>query len=108
MLEITERASLERVRDVRGRVVALRSCGFRITTDDLGSGYAGLTSFAVLEPDIVKLDMSLARDVDQNPVKPKIHLETPAERDVLTELGCDLLQGFLFARPRPPFPHARW
>jgi EAL domain-containing protein (putative c-di-GMP-specific phosphodiesterase class I) len=31
-------------------------------------------------------------------------IETPAERDMLVELGCDLLQGFLFARPGPPFP----
>jgi EAL domain-containing protein (putative c-di-GMP-specific phosphodiesterase class I) len=35
-------------------------------------------------------------------------VETPAERDTLIELGCDLLQGFLFARPSPPFPAIHW
>jgi EAL domain-containing protein (putative c-di-GMP-specific phosphodiesterase class I) len=35
-------------------------------------------------------------------------VETPRERDAMTELGCDLLQGYLFAGPAPPFPPARW
>lgn len=59
VLEITERASLDGIRDVRSRVAALRKLGFRIAVDDLGAGYAGLTSFTLLEPDIVKLDMAL-------------------------------------------------
>jgi EAL domain-containing protein (putative c-di-GMP-specific phosphodiesterase class I) len=50
VLEITERASLEEVTDVRGRVTRLRELGFRIAMDDFGAGYAGLTSFAQLEP----------------------------------------------------------
>jgi EAL domain-containing protein (putative c-di-GMP-specific phosphodiesterase class I) len=126
VLEITERAPLERIADVRARVAVLRSRGYRIAIDDLGAGFAGLTSFAVLEPDIVKVDMSLTRDVDRSPIKQKIiramttlchemgmHIvaegvETVAERDTLVELGCDLLQGYLFARPGPPFPSASW
>jgi EAL domain-containing protein (putative c-di-GMP-specific phosphodiesterase class I) len=126
VLEITERSSLERISDIRDRVAILRSRGYRIAIDDLGAGFAGLTSFAVLEPDIVKVDMSLTRNVDQSPIKQKIiramtalchemgmHIvaegvETPAERDMLIELGCDLLQGYLFARPGPPFPEAIW
>jgi EAL domain-containing protein (putative c-di-GMP-specific phosphodiesterase class I)/ActR/RegA family two-component response regulator len=63
VLEITERASLDAINDVRGRVAALRRMGFRIALDDIGAGYAGLSSFAALEPDVVKLDMSLVRDV---------------------------------------------
>ncbi len=58
VLEITERASLEQVKDVQGGLNKLRKLGYRIALDDLGAGYAGLTSFAQLEPDIVKLDMS--------------------------------------------------
>ena len=126
VLEITERAALDRVKDTRGRVAKLREMGFRIAVDDLGAGYAGLTSFALLEPEIVKLDMSLIRDADKNSTKQRIirsvaalskdlgmlvvaeGVETGAERDALVELGCDLLQGFLFARPGPPFPEARW
>jgi EAL domain-containing protein (putative c-di-GMP-specific phosphodiesterase class I) len=126
VLEISERSALERVKDTRERVAKLREMGFRIAMDDLGAGYAGLTSFALLEPEIVKLDMSLVRDADKNVTKQKIirsvtrlakemgmlvvaeGIETGAERDALIELGCDLLQGFLFARPSPPFPEARW
>ena len=72
VLEITERASLENVANVRSRVRALRELGFRIAIDDLGAGYAGLTSFALLEPDIVKLDMALVRAIDQKPVQQKL------------------------------------
>jgi len=126
VLEVTERASLDNVANLRSRVRELRELGFRIAIDDLGAGYAGLTSFALLEPDIVKLDMGLVRGVDSNPVKRKLvasmttlckdmgllvvaeGIETTSERDVLIELGCDLLQGFLFARPGPPFPEVSW
>jgi EAL domain-containing protein (putative c-di-GMP-specific phosphodiesterase class I) len=122
VLEITERASLESMDNVRARIKALRDIGFRIAVDDLGAGYAGLSSFALLEPDIVKLDMTLVRDVDRSNVKQKLvasmtsvcrdmglltvaeGVESRAERDTLIQLGCDLLQGFYFARPGPAFP----
>jgi len=124
VLEITERSSLGGLDDVEKRVAALRRLGFRIAVDDLGAGYAGLTSFALLEPEIVKLDMTLTRDIDQSRVKQKLvaslgalcremgmiivseGVETAAERDTLTALGCDLLQGYLFARPGKAFPAA--
>ena len=72
MLEITERASLDAVPDARSHIRRLREMGFRIAVDDLGAGYAGLTSFTLLEPEIVKLDMSLIRDVHQNSTKQKV------------------------------------
>lgn len=126
ILEVTERAAIEEVDDVERRVSQLREHGFRIAVDDLGAGYAGLSSFALLEPEIVKLDVSLLRDIDQSPVKQKLvasmttlckdmgflvvaeGIETPAERDCVVSLGCDLLQGFLFARPGRPFPNVSW
>jgi EAL domain-containing protein (putative c-di-GMP-specific phosphodiesterase class I) len=126
VLEVTERAAIEEVNDVERRVSRLRELGFRIAVDDLGAGYAGLSSFALLEPEIVKLDVSLLRDIDQSPVKQKLvasmtalckdmgflvvaeGIETPAERDCVVALGCDLLQGFLFARPGRPFPVSVW
>jgi EAL domain-containing protein (putative c-di-GMP-specific phosphodiesterase class I) len=126
ILEITERASLDEVSDVRDRVARLRAMGFRLAVDDLGAGYAGLTSFATLEPEIIKLDMSLVRDVDTNPVKRRVvgqmttlahdlhvlvvaeGVETLAERNMLVSLGCDLLQGYLLAKPGKPFPQVSW
>jgi EAL domain-containing protein (putative c-di-GMP-specific phosphodiesterase class I) len=126
VLEITERAALDEVRDVRDRVARLRKMGYRVAVDDLGAGYAGLTSFAQLEPDVVKLDMSLVRNVNKEPTKLKLirsmislcaemgllvvaeGVETSEERDVLVDLGCDYLQGYLFARPGSPFPEVVW
>jgi EAL domain-containing protein (putative c-di-GMP-specific phosphodiesterase class I) len=126
VLEITERASLEAVNDARSRVAPLRELGFRIAIDDLGAGYAGLTAFAQLEPEFVKLDMSLVRDVHKNPVKRKLvrsmtalckdmgitvvaeGIEVAEERDVIIDLGCDLLQGYLLAKPGRPFPEVCW
>ncbi len=124
VLEITERASLHELPEVRGRVGALRKMGYRIAIDDLGAGYAGLTSFALLEPEVVKLDMAIVRDLHSQPTKRKLvgsmralcqelgilaiaeGVETAAERDALLDAGCDLLQGFLFAQPGPGFPGA--
>ena len=124
VLEITERSSLHAIRDVQARIARLRAMGFRIAVDDLGAGYAGLTSFAQLEPEVVKLDMSLVRGVHAQPTKQTLvrtmitmcrelgmqvvaeGIETPDERDAIVEAGCDLLQGYLFARPAPPFPPA--
>jgi len=122
VLEITERTSLSRINDVRSCMTRLRNLGFRIAVDDLGAGYAGLSSFSQLEPDVAKLDMSLVRGIDASARKASIvrsmltvcqrelgtyvvceGVETEAERDTLTELGADLLQGYLFARPQRGF-----
>lgn len=122
VLEITERSSLERIPDVRKRIRRLRDLGFRIAVDDLGAGYAGLSSFSQLEPDIAKLDMSLVRGIDASSRKASIvrsmisvckdelrtvvvceGVETESERDALEGLGADLLQGYLFGKPGPRF-----
>ena len=126
VLEITERASLDRVPGARDRIAELREMGFRIAVDDLGAGYAGLNSFALLEPDVAKLDMAMVRDVHRLPTKQKLirsmtdlcrdmgialvaeGVETAEERDALVGLGCDLFQGYYFARPAAPFAEINW
>lgn len=127
VLEVTERSSLERVSDVKGRAQALRAMGYKLAIDDLGAGYAGLSSFSQLEPDIAKLDMSLVRDIDNSTQKQSIvrsmlnvcskelgvsviceGVETVAERDTLAGLGSDTLQGYLFGRPSPGFIAPSW
>jgi EAL domain-containing protein (putative c-di-GMP-specific phosphodiesterase class I) len=117
VLELTERAALDVVPDLQARIARLRALGFRIAVDDLGAGYSGLSSLVELEPEIVKADMSLVRNVDKEPLKRRLiaslvelcretgsrlvaeGIETVAERDTLLELGCDLLQGYLLGRP---------
>ncbi|MDX2022952.1 MAG: EAL domain-containing protein [Deltaproteobacteria bacterium] len=121
VLEITERASLDGVKDLASGINRLKALGFEIAIDDLGAGYAGLTSFTQLNPHVAKLDMSLVRGVDTDLRRQSIvrsmkglcdeldiaviaeGIETGAERDKLAELGCDLLQGFLFAKPERGF-----
>jgi EAL domain-containing protein (putative c-di-GMP-specific phosphodiesterase class I) len=117
VLEITERAAVHDAVEARARMAELRAMGYRIALDDLGAGYAGLTSFAELQPEIVKIDMGLVRGIDVDPVRRKLvgsvvrlsrelgitvvgeGVETVDERDVLIDLGCDLLQGYLFGKP---------
>lgn len=123
--EITERARL----GDRDRAVAacarLRGLGFRLALDDLGAGYSGLASLVDLAPEVVKLDMSLVRGIDGDPVRTRLvrgiagvckeldievvceGVETPKERDALLAIGIDLLQGYLFARPAVGAPGIR-
>jgi EAL domain-containing protein (putative c-di-GMP-specific phosphodiesterase class I)/CheY-like chemotaxis protein len=126
VLEITERASLYAVKDLPRRIAKLKAMGFRLAIDDLGAGYAGLTSFTLLEPEIAKLDMSLIRGIDTDTKRQCIvrsmkklcdelgiavvaeGVETAAERDMLAKLDCDLLQGYLFAKPARDFAAPCW
>jgi EAL domain-containing protein (putative c-di-GMP-specific phosphodiesterase class I) len=126
VLEITERMLLSKIENLSSKISELRRMGFRLAIDDLGAGYSNLANIALLEPEFIKLDMALVRNIDQYPVKQKLveslidlgkamgqsiiaeGIETQAECATLTNLGCDLLQGFLFARPERKFPITVW
>jgi EAL domain-containing protein (putative c-di-GMP-specific phosphodiesterase class I) len=121
VLEITERSSLEGLAGVPDRVAELREIGYAIAVDDLGGGHARMGHLTPLDTDFVKLDMSLVRDLDSHPVKQRLvssiielcrdsgvrvigeGVETQGEADILKQLGCDYLQGYLIARPGPAF-----
>ena len=124
VLEITEAAEVSNSSGARERVAALRRAGFRVAVDDLGSGYSSLNSLALLQPDFVKLDMAMVRGIERDSRAARLikHLleycrgenmrvvsegiETPEELAVVRELGVELGQGYLLARPGPPFPRA--
>lgn len=94
-----------------------RKLGIKTAIDDFGAGYAGLNLLARFQPDIVKIDIDLIRDIDADKTKQIIvenivnlceklgiiplaeGVETFDERDFLSSIGIDLMQGFLFARP---------
>jgi EAL domain-containing protein (putative c-di-GMP-specific phosphodiesterase class I) len=94
-----------------------RAMGFKTAIDDFGAGYAGLGLLTKFQPDIVKLDMALIRDIDTDRVKRTVvrntlnmlrdldiepvceGIETAGEHDALRDLGVCLLQGYLLARP---------
>jgi EAL domain-containing protein (putative c-di-GMP-specific phosphodiesterase class I)/CheY-like chemotaxis protein len=121
VLELTERAAIDGIEDISDRINRLRELGYRIAVDDIGAGYSGLNSFATVQPDFVKLDITLVRGLHRDGVRRRLvrllaelcrdlgiyvvaeGVETCDERDALIELGIDLLQGFLFARPAAPF-----
>lgn len=126
VFEVTERTSLELISDMSDRLSLLKRIGYRLAVDDLGAGYAGLCSIASLMPHVIKLDMSLVRNIDQSTIQQNIvravinlaasisvqiiaeGVETPAERQTLINQGCDLLQGYLLAKPGLPFPIVNW
>ncbi|MCL6250563.1 EAL domain-containing protein [Altererythrobacter sp. KTW20L] len=94
-----------------------RAMGFKTAIDDFGAGFAGLGLLSKFQPDIVKLDMELIREIDTSRVKRTIvsntirmlreldiepvceGIETAGEHDVLRDLGVVLMQGYLFAEP---------
>lgn len=124
VLEITERSSLPSTPALQARLAELRELGYRLAIDDIGAGYSGLTTFADVTPEVVKIDMSLVRNVHQSVIRQRTirslcslchetgtlvvgeGVETAEERDCLLELGCDLFQGYLFGRPARDLP--RW
>lgn len=129
ILEVTERADISGQRELEGHASALRQLGFGVAIDDLGAGYAGLLSFLQLRPSVAKLDMGLIRNIHNDPRRQTVTqslvqlcrelrvevivegIESTQERDMLRELGCDLMQGFWFARPAAQFveiPPERW
>jgi EAL domain-containing protein (putative c-di-GMP-specific phosphodiesterase class I) len=126
VLELTERQVIADPVQAARRVDRLRRHGYAIAIDDLGAGYASLNVFAALRPEYVKLDMGLVQGVQSDPFKRGLirainqlcadqgikvvaeGVETVEQRDTLIELNCDLLQGYLFARPAAGFPAPWW
>jgi EAL domain-containing protein (putative c-di-GMP-specific phosphodiesterase class I) len=121
VFEVTERAAIHDFDHFRSKISALRDLGVRIAIDDLGSGYSALSLIAELDPDFIKFDMTLIRAIDKSPVRQNLirnmisfasdlgaqvvgeGVETREEFETLRNLGCHLVQGFLFAVPSPPF-----
>ena len=116
-LEFTESAAMEVGASVLEEIAALRKDGARITIDDFGTGYSNLARLRAMPLDRVKLDPSLISDIEVNEkarviVQAVIHLikgvgseivaeavETVAQADMLRAMGCDTVQGYVFAAP---------
>lgn len=117
IFEVTESDEIPDRPHLRNILDYYKKRGFRTAIDDFGEGYAGLNLLAEFIPDIVKLDMALIRSVDSDKNRRTIvrhvtrlcmdlgieviaeGVETVAERNTLLDLGIDLFQGYLFARP---------
>lgn len=122
VFEVVESEEVADTDHLIGILDMYRSAGFRVALDDLGAGYGSLNLIHRLQPDFIKLDMGLVRNVDSDPIKgilaaklleaaaelgiPSIAegVETVAERTWLRHHGAIYQQGFLFARPAFPPP----
>ncbi len=118
VIEITERTAIKDYPKFRERLKAFREIGYRFAVDDAGSGYAGLGSIANLEPDFIKLDISLINAIDTNFIKQNLvqtmvrfandhgamviaeGVERAEEFKTVQELGVHLVQGFFLHRPQ--------
>ncbi len=117
VIEITERTAIKDYPKFRERLKAFRALGYRFAVDDAGSGYAGLGSIANLEPDFIKLDISLINAIDSNFIKQNLvesmvkfandhgaqviaeGVERSEEFETVKALGVHLVQGFFLHRP---------
>ena len=118
VIEITERTAIKDYPRFRERLKAFREKGFRFAVDDAGSGYAGLGSIANLEPDFIKLDISLINAIDTNFIKQNLvqtmvrfandhgamviaeGVERAEEFKTVQDMGVHLVQGFFLHRPQ--------
>lgn len=118
-LEITENVVLGQLSEVADKLRELRGLGIRVLLDDFGTGYSSLSYLSRLPLDELKIDRSFIAELDGSEtgvtlVRTLISmgralglgvvaegLETEAQRRFLMDEGCDLLQGFLLARPMP-------
>jgi len=100
VVEITEHRRLD-IEALEGPLNWLRGAGALIAVDDAGAGYAGLQAILDLRPSILKLDRSLVEGIDAWVLAEGV--ETLEEATRLIDLGVPLAQGYLFARPAPPW-----
>ena len=116
-LEFTESAAMECSAATLQEIADLRAGGATIALDDFGTGYSNIARLRTLPIDRVKLDPSLIRDIESCAkarviVQAVIHLvkgvgcevvaeavETVAQADILRAMGCNTVQGFVFAQP---------
>jgi diguanylate cyclase (GGDEF)-like protein/PAS domain S-box-containing protein len=119
VLEITETATVGDVEGAIDRLVELKELGLKIALDDFGTGYSPLSYLRSFPVDFLKIDRSFVRNIAHSPEDRAIvggvidiahalglatiaeGVETPSQREIMTELGCDLGQGYLWVRPAP-------
>jgi EAL domain-containing protein (putative c-di-GMP-specific phosphodiesterase class I) len=122
VVEVTEHSAVEDYDALKRAIDQLRSRGVRLAIDDLGTGFASFMHIVKLLPEFMKLDISLTREIDGDPVKQALtaalvgfaaqigaHLiaegvETEQELQTLVDLGVEYAQGYYLGAPAPsPF-----
>ena len=125
-IEMTEETAMTAHNRAKHVIQALKESGFTVSLDDYGKGYSNLARLADLEIDVIKLDLSLVSGITEDPRRAIIvasaldmaknlncktvaeGIETEEQARFISSMGCDYLQGFLFAKPMPVNELDRW
>lgn len=121
VFEITESLAIQNYESFIEDIGRYTSEGYQIALDDTGTGYSSFETILKIKPHYIKIDISMIRNVDTDPLKQTMitallniaksinaksiaeGIETVSEYRKLQELGVDYCQGYLFAKPGPPF-----
>lgn len=119
IVEVTEHAAVQDYQKLLQAVEPLTDVGIKLAVDDVGAGYASLSHILELSPDVVKLDISLTKEIDRDVARLALvaalvtftnqigarliaeGIETKATQHALRKLGVRFGQGYLFGRPAP-------
>jgi EAL domain-containing protein (putative c-di-GMP-specific phosphodiesterase class I) len=119
-LELTESVLMSDAARTSSSLSELKSLGVSLSIDDFGTGYSSLAYLQQFPVDELKVDRAFISDITVRPEQRTLvsamiamgkalgleivaeGLETPAQLNVLQDLGCDLAQGYLFAAPQTP------
>lgn len=119
-IEVTESLLVGDARDAREQLQELRRWGLQIALDDFGTGYSSMSTLRQLPIDVMKVDRAFIMDLGKDDaalavtraimaLADSLHMHTVAEgietedqAALLRDLGCDELQGYLYAKPLPP------
>ena len=125
-VEITESALMDNPEETTAALLSIKSAGIRISLDDFGTGFSNMMHLSRMPLDYLKIDTNfthaLGIDLPGNQVvrsvvelAHRLHLktiaegvETDAQWQILKEMGCDELQGFLFCRPLEASAFLTW
>lgn len=118
-IEVTETMAMTDVEHTVSVLNKIHGLGVSISMDDFGTGYSSLASLKTIPFDVLKIDRSLVCDVNDNDTSRRITsaivamgkalkmivlaegVETGEQSKLLTDLGCDLAQGYYYSKPRP-------
>lgn len=119
MIEITEHAAVADYTSLLRALEPFRALGASLAIDDAGAGYASMRHILNLKADVIKLDMSLTRNIDTDPSRRALAkgliafahevqstitaegIETERELATLQAIGVDKVQGYLLSKPHP-------